>query len=70
MGGGGGGVFFYDVVSFVNRCALHGKLSFSFSGMKCFVNKMNGFNCVEIALFPNISKSKWAITNYIALGLW
>ena len=37
--------------------------------MKCFVNKTNGFNCVEIALFPNISKSKCAITE-LALGLW
>ena len=39
--GGGGGYIFYYVVSFVKRCALHGKLNFSFSGMKCFVNKMN-----------------------------
>ena len=38
---GGGGYIFYYVVSFVKRCALHGKLNFSFSGMKCFVNKMN-----------------------------
>ena len=54
---------FYYVVSFVKRCALHSKLNFSFPGMKCFFNKMNfGFNCVEIALFPNMSKSK--------LGFW
>ena len=50
--GGGGIYFFYYVVNFVKRCALHGKLKFSFSGMKCFLNKMNcGFTCVEIARF-------------------
>ena len=38
--------------------------------MKCFVNKIYfAFNCVEIALFPNISKSKWDITK-LALGFW